>query len=68
MIGLPTQQVNDIIIMESGIQYHHHYTHVYRLLHNGVLNRKYQERYVHVNTASSEKEKEKFKKSKGNSI
>jgi transposase len=29
--GWTTKQVNDLIVRESGI--HHHYTHVYRLLH-----------------------------------
>jgi hypothetical protein len=51
MIGLLTQQVNDIIIMESGIQYN---TILSSLIHtytdysiNGVLNTKYQEsRYM----------------------
>lgn len=53
-----TQQVNDIIVRESGIQYH--YTHVYRLLHRWGFKQKVP-RKVHVNTASKN-EKEKFKK------
>lgn len=56
--GWTTQQVNDIIVRESGIQYH--YTHVYRLLHKWGFKQKVP-RKVHVNTASKN-EKEKFKK------
>jgi transposase len=57
--GWTTKQVNDIIVMESGIQYH--YTHVYRLLHKWGFKQKVPTKVVHVNTASK-KEKEKFKK------
>jgi transposase len=58
-IGLwSTEQVNDMIVEESGIQYH--YTHVYRLLHKWGFKQKVP-RKVHVNTASEE-EKEQFKK------
>jgi transposase len=54
-----TEQVNDMIVEESGIQYH--YTHVYRLLlHKWGFKQKVP-REVHVNTASEE-EKEQFKK------
>jgi putative transposase len=56
--GWTTQRVNDIIVRESGIQYH--YTHVYRLLHKWGFKQKVP-RKIHVNTASK-KEKEKFKK------
>jgi putative transposase len=56
--GWSTKQVIDMIIEESGIQYH--YTHVYRLLHKWGFKQKVP-RKVHVNTASEE-EKEQFKK------
>jgi transposase len=56
--GWTTKQVNDLIVRESGI--HHHYTHVYRLLHKWGFKQKVPRR-VHVNTASNE-EKEEFKK------
>jgi putative transposase len=56
--GWTTQQVNDLITRESGIQYH--YTHVYRLLHRWGFKQKVP-RKVHVNTASQE-EKDRFKK------
>jgi len=56
--GWTTKQVNELIVRESGI--HHHYTHVYRLLHKWGFKQKVPRR-VHVNTASN-KEKEKFKK------
>jgi transposase len=56
--GWTTKQVNDLIIRESGI--HHHYTHVYRLLHRWGFKQKVP-RKVHVNTASKE-EKNQFKK------
>jgi putative transposase len=56
--GWSTKQVNDIIVQESGIQYH--YTHIYRLLHKWGFKQKIP-RKVHVNTASEE-EKEQFKK------
>jgi putative transposase len=42
--GWTAKQVNDLIVNESGI--HYHYTHVYRLLYKGALNRKYQEGYM----------------------
>jgi transposase len=56
--GWSTKQVNDMIVQESGIQYH--YTHVYRLLHKWGLKQKVP-RKVHVNSAS-EQEKGRFKK------
>jgi transposase len=56
--GWTTKQVNDLIVRESGI--HHHYTHVYRLLHKWGFKQKVPRR-VHVNTASNE-EKDEFKK------
>jgi putative transposase len=56
--GWSTKQVNDIIVQESGIQYH--YTHIYILLHKWGFKQKIP-RKVHVNTASKE-EKEQFKK------
>ena len=56
--GWTTEQVNDLIVHESGI--HYHYTHVYRLLYKWGFKQKVP-RKVHVNTASKE-EKEEFKK------
>jgi transposase len=56
--GWTTKQVNELIVRESGI--HHHYTHVYRLLHKWGFKQKVPRR-VHVNTASI-KEKKRFKK------
>ena len=56
--GWSTKQVNDMIVQESGIQYH--YTHVYRLLHKWGLKQKVP-RKLHVNSAS-EQEKGRFKK------
>jgi transposase len=56
--GWTTKQVNELIVRESGI--HHHYTHVYRLLHKWGFKQKVPRR-VHVNSASN-KEKEEFKK------
>jgi putative transposase len=56
--GWSTKQVNDMIVEESGIQYH--YTHVYRLLHKWGFKQKVP-RKVHVNSAS-EQVKEQFKK------
>jgi transposase len=59
--GWATKQVSDLIVRESGI--HHHYTHVYRLLHKWGFKQKVPRR-VHVNSASYE-EKKNSKKSKG---
>lgn len=56
--GWTTRQVNDIIIQESGIQYHQIY--IYTLLRKWGFKQKVP-RKVHVNTASKE-EKERFKK------
>ena len=56
--GWTTKQVNDIIIQESGIQYHQIY--IYTLLRKWGFKQKVPRR-VHVNTASKE-EKERFKK------
>ena len=49
--GWTTRQANDLIVNESGIQYH--YTHVYRLLYRWSFKQKVP-RKVHVNTASNE--------------
>ena len=56
--GWTTKQVNDIIIRESGVQYHQIY--IYTLLRKWGFKQKVPRR-VHVNTASKE-EKEGFKK------
>ena len=56
--GWTTKQVNDIIIQESGVQYHQIY--IYTLLRKWGFKQKVPRR-VHVNTASKE-EKEHFKK------
>ena len=56
--GWTTKQVNDIIIRESGVQYHQIY--IYTLLRRWGFKQKVPRR-VHVNTASKE-EKEDFKK------
>jgi transposase len=57
--GWTTKQVNDIIIRESGLQYHQIY--VYTLLRRWGFKQKVP-RKVHVNTASKKEEKERFKK------
>ena len=56
--GWTTKQVNDIIVRESGVQYHQIY--IYTLLRKWGFKQKVPRR-VHVNTASRE-EKERFKK------
>jgi putative transposase len=56
--GWTTKQINDLIVRESGIQYHYH--HIYRLLHQWGFKQKVPKK-VHINTASK-KEKEEFKK------
>ncbi len=56
--GWTTKQVEELIIMKSGIKYH--YTHIYRILRKWGFKQKVP-RKVHVNTASPE-EKEDFKK------
>lgn len=56
--GWTTKQVNDIIIRESGVQYHQIY--IYTLLRKWGFKQKIP-RKVHLNTASKE-EKEDFKK------
>ncbi len=56
--GWTTKQVNDIIIRESGVQYHQIY--IYTLFRRWGFEQKVP-RKVHVNTASNE-EKEDFKK------
>ena len=56
--GWTTKQVNDIIVRESGVQYHQIY--IYTLLRKWGFKQKVP-RKVHVNTASIE-EKERFKK------
>jgi putative transposase len=42
--GWTTKQVEELIIRESGTRYHHNY--IYCIVRNGVLNRKYQEKYM----------------------
>ncbi len=42
--GWTTKQVEELIIKKSGIKYH--YTHIYRILLNGVLDRRFQERCI----------------------
>ena len=43
--GWTTKQVEDLINRKSGGT-RYHYTHIYRLMHNGDSNRKYQEKYM----------------------
>lgn len=56
--GWTTKQIEELIIEESGIKYHH--THIYRVVKKWGFKQKVP-RKVHVNTASLE-EKEEFKK------
>jgi transposase len=56
--GWTTKQIEELIIRESGIKYHH--THIYRIVRKWGFKQK-APRKVHVNTASAE-EKEEFKK------
>ena len=56
--GWTTKQVEELIIMKSGIKYH--YTHIYRILRKWGFKKK-KPRKVHVNTVSAE-EKDAFKK------
>ena len=56
--GWTTKQIEELIIMESGIKYH--YTHIYRIVKKWGFKQKVP-RKVHVNTASKE-EKDEFKK------
>jgi putative transposase len=56
--GWTTKQVEEIIIRESGIRYHHNY--IYHIVRKWGFKQKVP-RKVHVNTASKE-EKEEFKK------
>ena len=56
--GWTTKQVYDIIVRESGVQYHQIY--IYTLLRKWGFKQKVP-RKVHINTASKE-EKERFKK------
>ena len=56
--GWTTKQVEEMIVKESGIKYHH--THTYRILRRWGFKQK-APRKVHVNTASKE-EKYDFKK------
>ena len=56
--GWTTKQVNEIIVKDGGVCYHHIY--IYTLLHKWGFKQKVP-RKVHVNTASRE-EKEGFKK------
>jgi transposase len=57
--GWTTKQVEEIIIKESGIIYHHNY--IYHIVRKWGFKQKVLSRKVHVNTASKE-EKEEFKK------
>ena len=56
--GWTTKQVEEMIIKESGVRYHHNY--IYRILRKWGFKQKVP-RKVHVNTASTE-EKNDFKK------
>lgn len=56
--GWTTRQVNEMIVKDGGVHYHHIY--IYTLLHKWGFKQKVP-RKVHVNTASRE-EKEGFKK------
>jgi putative transposase len=56
--GWTTKQVEEIIIQESGVRYHHNY--IYRILRKWGFKQKVPKK-VHVNTASI-KEKNDFKK------
>ena len=56
--GWTTKQVEEMIIQESGVRYHHNY--IYRILRKWGFKQKVP-RKVHVNTASTE-EKNDFKK------
>jgi transposase len=56
--GWSTKQVEELIILESGIRYHHNY--IYYIVRKWGFKQKVP-RKVHVNTASAE-EKEEFKK------
>jgi putative transposase len=56
--GWTTKQVEELIIRESGIRYHHNY--IYYIVRKWGFRHKVP-RKVHVNTASA-KEKEEFKK------
>ncbi len=56
--GWSTKQVEEKIIQESGVRYHHNY--IYHMLRRWGFKQKVP-RKVHINTASSE-EKEEFKK------
>ena len=55
-----TGQVNDMILEESGIQYHYTYTYYFI---NEVLSRKYQEKYKSI--VRLKKRKNSSKKSTG---
>ena len=56
--GWTTKQVEEMIIQESGVRYHHN--HIYRILRRWGFKQKVPGK-VHVNTASTE-EKSDFKK------
>jgi transposase len=62
MQGWTTRQAYEMIVKESGVEYHR--KHIYKVLHRWGFKEKVP-RKVHVNTASDE-EKEAFKKSEGN--
>ena len=55
------KQVEDLIIKMSGK--HYHYIHIYRVFFaSGVLDKKYQKKGTHMNTATPGEEKNDFKK------
>jgi putative transposase len=62
--GWTTKQVEELIIRESGIKYHHNY--IYYIVRKWGFKQKVP-RKVHVNTASAE-EKEEFKKRQKRSL
>jgi putative transposase len=57
--GWSTKQVEELILQESGIRYHHN--HIYRIVRKWGFKQKVP-RKVHVNTTASQEEKEIFKK------
>ena len=57
--GWTTKQVEEMIVKESGIKYH--YTHIYRILRRWGFKQKVP-RKVHVNTASTRRERRFQKK------
>ena len=51
--GWTTKQVEEMIIKESGVRYHHNY--IYRILRKWGFKQKVSRKVVHVNTASTQK-------------